>query len=81
MMTLDLEIADEKSDTGGTTWDRFCGVSVKIRCPHDLGVGICAQLCVYVFEIVWIVVINLGEVDCVCSCVMDFMVFFSVFLR
>ena len=37
MMTLDLGMMNEGSDTGGRTWDRLCGVSVKIRCPHDLG--------------------------------------------
>ena len=52
MMTLHLGMANEGSDTSGRTWGHFCGVSVKIRCPHDLGVGICTQLCVYVFRIV-----------------------------
>ena len=45
----------------GRTWDRVRGVSVKIRCPCDPGVGICAQLCVYVFRIVRIVVHDMGE--------------------
>ena len=55
-------------------------MSVKIRCPHDPGVGICAWLCVYALGIVQIVVydmggchmsvvINPGEVNCFCSCV------------
>ena len=52
MMTLYLEIVDEGSDMGGRTWDHLCGVSAKIRCPHDLGVGICARLCVYAFGII-----------------------------
>ena len=89
-MNLHLEIVNEGSDMGGRTWDCFCGVSAKIRCPHDLGVGICARLCIYVFGIIWIVVydvggchmsvaIDLGEVDCVCSCVMDFMMFLAYF--
>ena len=92
MMTLHLEIVDEGSDMGGRTWDHFRGMLAKIRCPHDLGVGICAQLCIYAFRIVQIVVYDMGgchmsividpgEVDCVCDCVMDFMLFFSVFLR
>ena len=89
-MTLDLEIVNEGSDMGGRTCDRFRNVSAMIRCPHDPGVGICAQLCVYVFGIVQIVVydvgvchmsvvIDPGEVDCVCGCVMDFMIFLVYF--
>ena len=81
---------DEGSDMGGRTWDHFRGVLAKIRCPHVSGVGICAQLCVYGFRIIWIVVydvegchmsvvINPGKVDCVCGCVMDFMVFLVYF--
>ena len=91
MMTLLLEIVNEGSDMGGQTWDRYCDVLAMISCPHDLGGGICARLCVYAFGIIWIVlydmggchmsvVINPGEVDCVCSCVMDFYDVFSVFL-
>ena len=49
MMTLDLEIVNEGSDIGGRTWDRFCGVSAMISCPHDLGGDICARLCIYAF--------------------------------
>ena len=90
MMTLHLEMVDGGSDTGSRTWGRFCDVSVMIRCPHAPGVGICARLCIYAFGIIWIVgydmggchmsvVINPGEVDCVCSCVMDFMVFLVYF--
>ena len=44
----------------GRTWDRVRGVSVKIRCPRDSGVIICAQLCVYAFGIVRIVVRDVG---------------------
>ena len=62
----------------------------KIRCPRDLGVGICARLCIYVFRIVRIVVydvggchmsvvIDPGEVDCFCGCVMNFMMFLVYF--
>ena len=90
MMTLHLEIANEESDMDGRTWDHSCDVSAMISCPQDLGGGICAQLCIYAFGIIWIVVydvggchmsvvINLGEVDCVCSCVMDFMMFLAYF--
>ena len=75
---------------GGRTWDRVCDVSAKIRCPRDLGVGICTWLCVYAFRIVRIavydvggchlsVVIDPGEVDCFCSCVMNFMMFLVYF--
>ena len=82
MMTLHLEIANEGSDMGGRTWDHFCDVSVMISYPHDSGGGICAWLCVYAFGIIWIVVydvggchmsvvIDPGEVNCVCDCVMD----------
>ena len=45
-----------ESDTKGRTWDRVRGVSVKIRCPRDSGVGICARLCVYAFGVVWNVI-------------------------
>ena len=90
MMTLHLGMMNKGSDMGGRTWDRVHDVSVKIRCPYDPGVGICTQLCIYAFGIVWIVVydvrgchmsvvIDPGEVDCVCSCVMDFMVFLVYF--
>ena len=90
MMTLHLGVLNEESDMGGRTWDCVRGMSVKLRCHRDLGVGICARLCVYAFGIIWIVVydvggchmsvaINPGEVDCFCSCVMDFYNVFSVF--
>ena len=39
MMTLHLGAMNEESDMGGRTWDRVPGMSVKIRCPHDSGVG------------------------------------------
>ena len=60
VMTLHLGVLNEESDTRGRTWDRVCSVSGKIRCPRDSGVGICAQLCVYVFGIVRIVVHDVG---------------------
>ena len=56
MRTLHLGVMNEGSDMGGRTWDRVRDVSVKIRCPCGLGVGICAWLCIYGFRIVWIVV-------------------------
>ena len=89
-MTLDLEMVNEGSDMGGRTWDRFHDMLVMVRCPHDPGVGICARLCIYVFRIIrsvvydvggyhMSVVIDLGEVDCVCGCVMNFMMFLVYF--
>ena len=60
MMTLHLGVLNEESDTRGRTWDHVRGVSAKIRCPHDSGVGICARLCVYAFRIVRIVVRDVG---------------------
>ena len=60
MMTLDLKMVNEGSDMGGRTWDHLRGMSAKISCPHDLGVGICARLCVYAFGIVQIVVYDVG---------------------
>ena len=60
MMTLHLGVLNEESDTGGRTWDRVHGVLAKIRCPHGLGVGICAWLCIYAFGIVRIVVYDVG---------------------
>ena len=90
MITTHLGMANEGSDMGGRTWDCVRDVSVQIRCPHDSGVGICARLCVYVFRIIHIivydvggchmsVVIDPGEVDCFCSCVMNFMMFLAYF--
>ena len=90
MMTLHLGMTNEGSDMGGRTWDHICDVSVKIRCLCDPGVGICARLCVYAFESGRIVVydvggchmsvlINPGEVNCVCGCVMNFMMFLAYF--
>ena len=81
---------NEGSDMGGRTWGHFCDILAMIRCPHDPGVGICTQLCVYAFRIVWVVVYDMGgchmsvvidpgEVNCVCGCVMDFMVFLVYF--
>ena len=49
--------------------DRVCEVSAKIRCPRGSGVGICAQLCVYAFRIVQIVVYDVG--GCHTSVVID----------
>ena len=69
MMTLHLGVLNEESDMRGRTWDRVCGVSAKISCPHGPGVGICAQLCIYVFRIVRIVVRDMG--GCHMSIVID----------
>ena len=69
MMTLHLEIVNEGSDTGGRTWDHFRDMSAMISCPHDLGGGICTQLCVYAFVIVQIVVYDVG--GCHMSVVID----------
>ena len=44
MMTLHLGMMNKGSDMGGRTWDCFCDVLAKIRCPRDLGVGICIWL-------------------------------------
>ena len=52
MMTLDSVMVNEGSDMGGRTWDPLCGMLMKIRCPHDPGVGICTWLCIYVFRII-----------------------------
>ena len=90
MMTSHLEIVNEGSDMCGGTWDHFCDMSVMISCPHDLGGGICTWICVYAFGIIQIVVYDMGgchmsvvikpsEVNCVCGCVMDFMMFLVYF--
>ena len=89
-MTLHLGMANEGSDTGDKSWARVCDVSAKIRCPCDSGVGLCVQLCIYAFGIVRIVVydvggchmsvvIDPGEINCFCSCVMIFMMFLVYF--
>ena len=69
MMTLHLGVLNEESDMGGRTWNHVCGISVKLRCPRGLGVGICAQLCIYGFGIVQIVVLDMG--GCHMSIVID----------
>ena len=90
MITLHLGMVNEGSNMGGRTWDCLRDVLAKIRCPHDPGVGICTRLCVYVFGIICIVVYDMGvchrsvvidpgEVDCFCGCVMMFYDVFSVF--
>ena len=60
VMTLHLGVLNEESDTKGRTWDRVRGVSVKLTCLRDSGVGICAQLCVYAFGVVRIVIHDVG---------------------
>ena len=60
MMTLHLGVLNEESDTRGRTWDRVRDISVKIRCPCGLGVGIRARLCVYAFGTVRIVIRDVG---------------------
>ena len=69
VMTLHLGVLNEESDTRGRTWDHVRGVSVKIRCPHDSGVGICARLCIYAFGIVQIVICDMR--GCHMSIVID----------
>ena len=69
MMTLHLGVMNEESDTSGRTWDCVRDISAKIGCPRDLGVGICAWLCVYAFGIVRIVVYDVG--GCHMSVVID----------
>ena len=89
-MTLHLGMTNKGYDMGGRTWDCVHDVSAQIRYTHDSGVGICAQLCVYAFIIIQVVVydvggchmsvvIDYGEVNCFCSCVMNFMMFLVYF--
>ena len=60
MVVLHLGVLNGECVTRGRTWDRVRGVSAKIRCPRDSGVGICARLCIYVFGTVRIVVRDVG---------------------
>ena len=69
MMTLHLGMTNKGSDMGGRTWACVHDISVKIRCPRDPEVGICAQLCVYAFGIVRIVVYDVG--GCHMSVIID----------
>ena len=69
MRTLHLGVMNEEPDMGGRTWDHVRDVLVKIRCPHGPGVCICAQLCVYAFGIIRIVVYDVGR--CHMSLVID----------
>ena len=82
-MTLHLGMTNKGSDMGGRTWDRVCDALAKIRCPRDLGVGICAQLCVYAFGIIQIVVYDVGgchmSVVIDPGCVMNLYDVFSIF--
>ena len=75
-------MVNEGSDMGGRTWGCFCDMSAMVSCPYDLRVSICTQLCIYAFGIARIVVYDMGgchmsvvidpgEVDCVCGCVID----------
>ena len=52
MVVLHLGVLNGECVMRGRTGDRVRDVSVKIRCPRDSGVGICARLCVYAFGIV-----------------------------
>ena len=61
MVVLHLGVLNGECIMRGRTWDRVHGASAKIRCPRDLGVGICARLCVYAFGTVRIVIHNVGE--------------------
>ena len=60
MMTLCLGVLNGKIDTMDRTWDCLHDVLVKVSCPADSGGGICAQLCIYAFGDVWIVVYDVG---------------------
>ena len=60
MVVLHLGVLNGECVTRGRTWDRVRGVSAKIGCPRDSGVGICTRLCVYAFGIVQIVVHDVG---------------------
>ena len=46
----------------GRAWDHFHDMLVMISCSGGLGGGICAQLCIYAFGDVWIVVYDVGNV-------------------
>ena len=64
VIALHLRVVNGEVDMMNRVWDHFRDVSVMIRCPGDLGVGICTQLCIYAFGCVQIVVvIDCGEVD------------------
>ena len=60
MMTLHLGVTNGRSGTTSRTWDHLHDMLAKISCPGDLGGGISAQLCIYVFGSVWIVVYDMG---------------------
>ena len=61
MMTLHLGMLNREIDTMDRTWNHLHDVSAKISCPADLGRGICAQLCIYAFGDVQIVVYDVGD--------------------
>ena len=70
VMTLHLGVVNGEVDMVDRAWDHFCDVSVMISCPGDLGVGICAWLCIYAFRCVQIVVYDMGgcHMDMVIDC-------------
>ena len=59
-MTLHLGVLNGEVDTVDRAWDCFRDMLAMIRCPGDLGVDICAQLCVYAFRYFRIVVYDVG---------------------
>ena len=61
MMTLHLGMLNGEIDAMDRTRDCLHDVSAKVSCPADLGRGICAQLCIYAFGDVQIVVYDVGD--------------------
>ena len=61
MMSSHLGVVNGGSDTIDRAWCHVCDMMVKIRCPGDLGRGICTWLCIDVFGFVWIMINDLGR--------------------
>ena len=70
VMTLHLGVMNGEVDTVDKVWGCLRDVLEIIRCPSDLGRGICASLCVHAFGCVWIVVYDVGgcHMDVVINC-------------
>ena len=56
-------MTNEGSDMGGRTWDCVRDILVKIRCPHDSGVGIYAHSFAYMgLELFGLLFMTWGDV-------------------
>ena len=60
MMTLHLGVLIRGIDMIDRAWGHVCDMTARIRCPGVSGGDICAQLCIYAFRYIGIVVYDVG---------------------